>query len=294
MLTRITAWTFGLACFVVSVVGPASAEALKPFVLGKAPAADFATTVTQTRDALQGAGFSVVGEYAPYPGAHVIAVTDDDLKAAAGQSEYGGLAAAQRVSVTETAGGIQVAYANPPYVAAAFRLATDLAPVARRLETALGTAQTFGSEQGLTADALRKYHYMFAMPYFDDVEELGSFDSYGQAVTTIEQRLKAGTAGTRFVYRIDIPGKGETVFGVGIESGDGADEAVMAVTDTGDLKHTAHLPYQILVTGKKAIALPGKFRIAVSFPDLGMGTFMRISSAPGAINAVLSEVAKEP
>jgi hypothetical protein len=68
----------------------------------------------------------------------------------------------------------------------------------------------------------------------------------------------------------------------------------MGVTDTGDLKHTAHLPYQILVTGNKAIALPGKFRIAVSFPDLGMGTFMRISNAPGAIQQTLTEVVQGP
>jgi hypothetical protein len=294
MLARIIAWTIGLAYLTMLAAGTAGAEPLKPFVLGKAPAADFATAVEQTRDALQGAGFSIAGEYQPYAGAHVIAVTNDTLKAEAGKTEHGGFAAAQRVSVTDTGSGVQVAYANPPYVAAAFRLASDLGPVARSLETALGATQTFGSESGLDADKLRKYRYMFAMPYFDDVDELGSFDSYGQAVTTVEQRLKSGAAGTRFVYRIDIPGKGETVFGVGIGSGEGADEAIMGVTDTGDLKHTAHLPYEILVTGNRAIALPGKFRIAVSFPDLGMGTFMRISNAPGAIQNTLTEVVKGP
>jgi hypothetical protein len=294
MSRRSIAWAFGLACLFLLAAGTASAEPLKPFVLGKAQGADLTTAVDNTRVALENAGFSVVGEYAPYGGAHVIAVTNDELKSVAGESEYGGFGAAQRVAITDTGSDIQVTYANPPYVAAAFRMASDLAPVARDLEAALGATRTFGSEEGLTADALRKYHYMFAMPYFDDVEELGSFASYGEAVTTIEQRLKAGTADTAFVYRIDIPGKGETVFGVGIGSGDGADEAVMGVTDTGDLKHTAHLPYQILVTGNEAIALPGKFRIAVSFPDLGMGTFMRISNAPGAINDVLREVVQGP
>jgi hypothetical protein len=294
MLARIAAWTVGLGLLTLFATGNAIAEPLKPFVLGKPPAPDFATAVEQTRNALQDAGFTIAGEYKPYAGAHVIAVTSDTLKSEAAKTDHGGFAAAQRVSITDTAAGIQVAYTNPPYVAAAFRLASDLAPVARSLEAALGATQTFGSESGLEPDKLRKYRYMFAMPYFDDVDELGSFPSYGEAVTTIEQRLKAGAAGTRFVYRIDIPGKGETVFGVGIGSGEGADEAVMGVTDTGDLKHTAHLPYQILVTGNKAIALPGKFRIAVSFPDLGMGTFMRISNAPGAIQQTLTEVVQGP
>jgi hypothetical protein len=294
MLKRITAWTLGLACLAVLAAGTAGAEALKPFVLGNAQGADLASAVEKTRNALQGAGFLVVGEYKPYPGAHVIAVTNDELKSVASKSDNGGFGAAQRVSVTDTGSGVQVAYANPPYVAAAFRMASDLAPVARSLESALGATQAFGSEDGLTAKALRKYHYMFAMPYFDDVDELGSFDSHAQAVSTIEQRLRDGAAGTQFVYRIDLPGKDETVFGVGIGTGEGADESVMSVTDSGDLKHTAHLPYQILVTGNEAIALRGKFRIAVSFPDLGMGTFMRISNAPGAINEVLREVVQGP
>jgi hypothetical protein len=110
-------------------------------------------------------------------------------------------------------------------------------------------------------------------------------------VNHIEERLAAGTAGASKVYRIDIPGKEETLFGVAISTGDGADKSVMASTDTGDLKHTAHLPYELLVTGNQVIALAGKFRIAVSFPDLGMGTFMKISSAPGAIRDVLGAVA---
>jgi len=52
------------------------------------------------------------------------------------------------------------------------------------------------------------------------------------------------------------------------------------------------LPYELLVSGPDVIALRGRFRIAQSFPDLTMGTFMKIRSAPGAIKSTLTQVAQ--
>lgn len=288
-ITRHTPWMWLLATLVFSSF--AMADELKPFILAKTVNGDLAGAVADTKATLQGQGFTLAGDYAPYADAHVIVVTSDELKAAAAKSENGGFGAAERVSVTKVGDAIQVAYANPAYTAAAFRMEGDLAGVSAKLAKALGNQESFGVKQGLSEKKLRKYHYMIAMPYFDDVDKLASFDSHAAAVAQIEKNLAAGTAGATQVYRIDIPGKEETVFGVAISSGEGADKTVMPITDTDNLKHTAHLPYEILVTGNEAIALPGKFRIAVSFPDLGMGTFMKISNAPGAIRDVLSAVA---
>lgn len=271
----------------------ALAENIKPYFLAKTANGDIAAAVNDAKAALEGQGFSVVGEYSPNADAHIIVVTSDDLKAAAAKTENGGFGAAQRVSVTKAGDSIQVAYVNPAYTAAAYRMEGDLSAVAGKLSAALGNEQTFGSKKGLAEDKLRKYHYMFAMPYFDDVDKIGSFDSHAAAVEHIEKRLAAGVAGVTQVYRIDIPGKEETLIGVAISEGEGADNTVMASTDNGDLKHTAHLPYELLVTGNKAIALAGKFRIAISFPDLSMGTFMKIANAPTAIRDALKEVAKD-
>lgn len=47
---------------------------------------------------------------------------------------------------------------------------------------------------------------------------------------------------------------------------------------------------EVLVSGNKAYILHGKFRIAQSFPDLGMGSFMTISAAPDAIENSLKAV----
>lgn len=272
-------------------ISPAMADNLKPYVLAKSTSGDVSSVVADTKAALEKQGFTVAGDYSPYGDAHVIVVTNDELKATAAKTTNGGFGVAQRVSVTKVGDSIQVAYTNPSYMAAAYRMEGDLDGVADQLASALGNEQAFGSEKGLTEKKLRKYHYMFAMPYFDDVDKLASFDSYDAAVAQIERSLAAGTAGATQVYRIDIPGKEETLFGVALSDGVAADQSVMSFTDKGELMHTAHLPYELLVTGNEAIALPGKFRIAVSFPDLGMGTFMKISDAPGAIRDALAAVA---
>jgi len=67
----------------------------------------------------------------------------------------------------------------------------------------------------------------------------------------------------------------------------------MDYIDFGDIKSTAHLPYEILVSGNKVYHLYAKFRIAISFPDLSMmgsNSFMSIMSAPAAIKDALTEV----
>ena len=143
----------------------------------------------------------------------------------------------------------------------------------------------------MTAKKLGKYHYMLGMPYFDDQIELVTYADYKSALTQVEKGLAASKAVNK-VYRIDIPGKEESVFGVAIVEGDGADKTVMAVTDSGELRHTPHLPYELLVSGGKAYILHGKFRIAQSFPDLSMGTFMKISGAPNAIETAIKEAMK--
>lgn len=90
----------------------------------------------QVRSTLKGAGFEVVGQYAPYDGARVIVVTGDELKRSAAETELGGFAAAQRVAVTRVGDTIQVTYTNPTYMAHAYRLEDDLAGVSEKLRGA--------------------------------------------------------------------------------------------------------------------------------------------------------------
>jgi len=57
----------------------------------------------------------------------------------------------------------------------------------------------------------------------------------------------------------------------------------MPIIDIDNPKHTAFLPYEILVMNGEVHMLHGRYRIALSFPDLTMGTFTKIMSTPGDI-----------
>ncbi len=269
----------------------ASEDILKPYYLASNETGTIADKLDSVKFKLVGQGFEIVGEYQPYPKAHIIIVTSEAMKANAALSEFGGYGAAQRISLTEISGQVQVAYTNPTYMANAYRMKGDLEDVRRKLGTALGEGQPFGSEKGLSIKKLRKYHYMAMMPYFDDHDLLVEHKDHKTAVDAVEQGLYLRNGSTTKVYRIDIPRKEEVLFGVAISSGNGGDKTVMDVVDSGDLKQTPHLPYELLVSGNKVYALHGKFRIALSFPDLGMGTFMKISGAPNGIKQSLQQAA---
>jgi hypothetical protein len=272
----------------------ASAQALKPFVLGSKGAGDLAAKVEATKTALTGAGFTIVGSYSPYANTTILVATNDELKTTAAKSENGGFGAGQRVSVVKVKDEVQVSYANPTYWANIFRMSGDLKATADKLQAALGKVEEFGAK-GLTAEQLRKYHYTMMMPYFDDADKLVLHPSHEAAVKAVEDGLAAGKFGVTKVYRIDIPGKKEVVFGVAMK-GEGNnkimdDKFIMSEVDFKDVKSAAHLPYEVLVVDRFVYALSAKFRIAASFPDLSMmgdNSFMRIKECPDAIKKALA------
>jgi hypothetical protein len=276
-------------------------ETLKPFVLAYETTGDIQAAANDAKAKVEAAGFEVVGTYSPYDGAIVIAITNDGLKKAAASSEYGGYEAGQRVTVTKVGDDVQVSYTNPVYWANAYRIAdtTDAAAALASLKTALGDKQDYGSgDKQLTASDLRKYHYMFGMEYFDDPSELAQYDSQKEAIAAVEEGLAKGRGGAHKVYRIDIPGKDETVFGVALtDSGCSGDEYIMSRVDKADIRSTGHLPYEILVSDGNVYALYARFRIAISYPHLPMiqsetgATFFNIMCAPNAIEESLIKAA---
>ena len=275
----------------------ASAQVLKPFILGSKGPGDLVQKVEETKKALTGAGFTIVGTYNPYANTSLIVVTNDELKTTAAKSEMGGFGAAQRVSVVKVKDEIQVAYANPIYWSNIYRMAGDLKGTQEKLQAALGKVEEFGAK-GLTAQQLRKYHYMMMMPYFDDPDRLVMHASHEDAVKAVEAGLAAGKQGVTKVYRVDIPGKKEVVFGVAMK-GEGKDKImddkfIMGEIDFTDVKSAAHLPYEMLVVDRYVYALSARFRIAASFPDLSMtgeNSFMRIMECPEAIKKALAYTA---
>lgn len=276
-------------------------EVMKPFVLGYTTGGDMQAVTEEVKGKVESAGFEIAGTYSPYDGAVVIAITNDDLKKDAASSEFGGYAAGQRVTLTQVGDDIQVSYTNPMYFASTYRLddTSGASAALNSLQTALGSEQTFGTgEKQLSESDLRKYHYMFGMEYFDDPSELASYDSQEDAIAAVEEGLSQGRGGATKVYRIDIPGKDETVFGVALnDSGCSGDEYIMSRVDKDALRSTGHLPYEILVSDGDVYALYARFRIAISWPHLPMiqsetgATFFNIMCAPNAIEEALINAA---
>jgi len=259
---------------------------LKPFMLGLETTGDVAAITAAAKTRLKKQGFEIAGSYAPYSGTQIIVVTSADMKAQAAKSKMGAYGAVARVSISKVGERVQVSYTNPIYLQGMYRMKGNLSGAASKLSAALGHQKAFGSKTGLAPKKLKKWHYMFGMPYFDDADEFGS-----SSAAKVVAGAKAGKGGSKFVYKVDI-GNGESIIGVGLSSGSGADKTVMGSIDKGAHKHAAHLPYEIVISGGKAYALNGKFRIALSFPDLTMGQFASISSAPGAISDSLKAVSK--
>jgi len=282
------------AIFTISAGISQAAELLKPFTLASAGPGDIATIAADVKAKLGSAGFEVVGEYSPYANATIIIVTSDALKSAAGKSEFGGYGAGQRVSITKVKDEVQVAYTNPVYMANAYRMSVDLSDVAASLSTALGSMKAFGPAEGMSAEATRNYHYMFGMEYFDEPSLLAEYKSYNEAVDIVEKSLAVKKGGVSKVYRIDVPGKDESVFGVGLTKDCSGDKFIMGHIDFKPVRSTAHLPYEMLVSGKRIYALYARFRIAINFPDLKMmgdNSFFKIMCAPDEIEDALTSAA---
>ncbi len=289
--------------FIMTAGSALADDYLQPLVLAGTSSGDVASVASEVKSKLTGAGFQVVGEYSPYADADIIVVTNDALKNHAAKSEFGAYGAMVRVSVTKNGDSTEVAYTNPVYMAAAYRMDSDLSDIRAQVEGALGAEKDFGSEKNLTAADLRKYHYTVMMEYFDDPSTLAEYDSQAEAVKAVEDALAAGKGATAKVYRIDIPGKDETVFGVALKGKDAddcsGDNFVMSRIDKSTPRHTAHLPYEIVVSDGTAYALFARFRIAINWPHLPMvasesgATFMNIMCSPGAIEEALIQASGE-
>ena len=278
--------------FVPSVL---AAERLKPFVLASVVEASLDQAVTDVRTRLAVNNFEILGEYRPYEGAAVVIATNDELKSVSQEDRLAGFASTIRVGFSESEQGVQVSYLNPEYLAAAYRLESDLEVTRTALETGLGAQEVYGSSKGLTEKKLRKYHYTFGMEYFDDPYKLASYESQEAAIAAVEAGLAANTQGVGHLYRLDLPRENASVFGVsmgpGVEADQYRDDAFqMSIVDFGDIKSTAYLPYQVLVSDGEVLALHMRFRMAVHFPDLSMmgkHSFMTLMPSPKAIEKAL-------
>ena len=284
----------------------AVSQTLKPYILGATSSGSMDNAKILTKAALKETGFIVVGEYMPANDASrwVMVVTHHGLNKAVKEiNGLAGFAATLRVGLTKDGSIINISYTNPPYWGNAYfrddfpKVADDYTKVEADFKKAIAKigdtkGTPFGSEDGEEIEDLRKYHYMFGMPYYDDTKEFGDFDSHKEAIDRIEKSLKWGKPGVKLVYRHDIPDTKLTLYGFAL-SGEDGEENFLPIIDITSPKHTAFLPYELLVNDNEVQMLHGRFRIAISFPDLTMGTFTKIMSTPGDIEDLLKQLVED-
>ncbi len=293
---------FGLVAFVTlfTFAQAAVADEYRPFVLAyTTTGTDVRGEAESVRERLEDAGFQTLGEYPISDARHVVVVTHDDLLRVAGTDERAGYLAPIRVGITRVNGGLQVSYNNLEYFRHAYRVDAPVAAVTGHLAQVLGSERDFGSDDGLSERDLSRYRYAFGMERFDRPYELGSFNSRRAALTELDGNLAARAGGVSEIYRVDIPGQDVTVIGVAIREADGADSDAadlftLETVDVRDHRHTAYVPYEILVRGGEVEALHMRFRAALHWPDLNMlgaNSFMQLRRSPGALEEALQEAA---
>jgi len=279
-----------------------SSNPLKPYTLGARSGESLTAARDEMRAALKTAGLTVLGEYAPAGDETrwVIVFNAPELTEAVQLTgDLTGFALALRVALTADDTGVDISYTTPAYWGNAYfqKAYPDVEHLYLALEKKLKTAMAglgtvrdvpFGSEDGLTAKELRHYHYMFGMEYFEDVVDLNSFSSYSVAKSVIESKLSKG-GDTRLVYAMELPGAELKLYGVAL-SGATGEGHFLPIIDIGTPRHSAFLPYEILLKGNQAVMLHGRYRIALSFPDLSMTTFGKIMSTPGDIEDLMRSV----
>jgi hypothetical protein len=247
--------------------------------------------INTVKTTLQDSGFKIIGEYNPGNSENlaVVCYTRTDLeKIALDFADRGSLAAALKIGLKKEGNSVKISMLNPMYLFYGYFIEgvdkheEELAKIS---EDAKNAMEKMGSDftpfgGSLSKKELQKYHYKVMMPYFKDAEELNEFTSFEEGLKIIQNNLKNGKGDTKKVYELIYSDKKIAVFGVALlNSKDGEPKFLPIVGE----ENIAAMPYEIILQGNTASILPGKFRLAISWPELTMGTFMKIMSTPGDI-----------
>lgn len=273
----------------------ASAWAISPYIQGDSvPGGNVQAAASAVEARLKSGGFKVIGKYFPKGlGEYgVVIATDgamlDEVGSVGGHAVMG---AAIRVGVKANG---NIAYTNPDYwYRAYFRKSFDkkepaVKALQARLESALGAGKGQGGDE--PPGSLTNYRYMVGMERLDSSKnKLTEYASFAEAVTAVRDNLAQGAGKTSKIYEVVMPDRRLAVFGVAMNDAEHSDGEWIKKIDMQD--NIAGLPYEVYVVDNVVGSPHGRFRIALAFPDVGMGQFMRISTLPNVIIETMSAVA---
>lgn len=283
----------------VALVNTANAKELAPYIkVGTSSETNDALS-EKVIDVLKLKSFTVLGNYHPENNKNitVITFTRNDLKSTVIKvKDRGALAAVLKVALVTKNGITTISYTNPEYIFTAYlrdeypKYSTILTKISSDLKetlTSLGNNFTpFGGS--VNSEKLKKYHYKIMMPYFTDPVELRKFGSFEEGLKIIEANLAKKKGQTSQVYKLIYTTEKVAVFGVGLENKQNGEAKFLPIIGQD---HAAALPYEIILQNNVLTMLHGKYRIALHWPELTMGTFMKIMSTPGDIEETLKALA---
>jgi hypothetical protein len=272
-----------------------SVWAISPYIQGDSVAGgNIQSVATAVEGKLKKGGFKVIGQYFPksLTGYGVVIATDEAMLNEVGS--VGGpaiMGAAIRVGVKADG---SIAYTNPDYwYRAYFRKSFDkkegaVKALQARLQEALGAGKGQGGDE--SASGLSNYRYMIGMERLDSSKSnLREYGSFAEALKAVRENLAKGVGKTSKVYEVVLSDRKLAVFGVAMNEGENSDGEWIKRIDMQN--NVAGLPYEIYIVNNEVGSPFGRYRIALAFPDVGMGQFMRISSLPGAIQDTMGGVA---
>jgi len=294
--------TTALIVFALVYPNNSKAQELAPFIKVGTTKSTIIQETERVDQALQKMGFEIVGSYNPEdnPNFMVLAFSRGDLQNTVLKvKDRSALASVLKVGLKSNGTETTISYLNPNYIFNAY-LRDDYSKHSKALDKValdVATAMTplgeinegFGGS--LSVDKLRKYHYKMMMPYFTDPVELREFSSFEEGLEIIEKNLKSKKGNTKLVYKIKYETSEVCVFGIGLMDKNTGEAHFLPII--GD-DHIAAMPYEIILQGKTATILHGRYRIALHWPELSMGTFMKIMSTPGDIEDTMEALCQDP
>lgn len=284
---------FLLACLLG--VTSLSAWAIAPYIPGdRVQPGDLSAVAAEVEKKLTTAGFQVLALYTPkYLPTHGVVVATDAGMLTRIRSFGGSTIVAAPIRVGITTDGV-VSYANPDYWDRAFlgehfaQAEPAVVSVQSRLAKALGGGPGYGGNE--SAADLPDYHYIMGMEHFDDDKNLlATHADFESAVHAVQENLAKGLSSVSKAYELVLPDSKLAVFGVAMNSRDIGDTVIIGKLGVRD--RVAGFPYEMFVVNNKVYALYGRYRLALAYPDLSMGSFMRIVYVPEDIREMLKSVA---
>lgn len=245
-------------------------------------------------------GFYVTGSYNVSSKSNLLllVVTSKELQSVCLKvKDKGVIASTLRIGFEQKGSNVDITILNPKYMFMGYlrknytTYKTTLDNIDSNFKTILksltNTQNPFGGE--VSESELKHYHYMAMMPYFEDNIELKQFDSFDKAISTIDANLAKSVGNCKKVYKLSFNDEKMAVYGIGLlDKAKGEPHFLPIIGE----KNFVAMPYEIVVIDNKAYMLHGRFRFALYWPSLTMGTFTKIMSTPGDVNETLGLLVK--